>query len=332
MAVHPGRARATPALRMALSPALPPAGALKIALAYCTCFVLWGSTWSVVKVGLEDLPPLRFVGMRMLLAGLVLLPFARSRGAALGARTLWRIAGLGALQIGFPFALLFVGQQWIPSSWSALLFSTFPVWLLLIGRVVMADQLLTPRKLLAAGLGLAGVVALQHTQLGALEASGTALLGGLLILGAAALVAAANVLVKQHMAHISPRVLVFVQTISSSLPLLGLSFLLEANAPVSWTPRAVLAVVYLAIGGTVLTYQLLYWLLPRISLSALGALALLDTLVAVVLGVVVLREPLTASLLVGGSLILSGAALANFASPEISATPEPPLQKEPGGS
>ncbi|MCP3135726.1 DMT family transporter [Pyxidicoccus xibeiensis] len=296
--------------------AVKPGGPLKVALAYCACFLLWGSTWSVVKVGLEDLPPLRFVGIRMLVAGLALLPFARARGASLGARTGWRIAGLGLLQIGIPFGLLFVGQQWIPSSWAALLFSTFPVWLLLVGRVMMPEQHLTVRKLLAAGLGVAGVVVLQHSGLGALEVTGNVLLGCLLCLGSVAVIAVANVLAKKHMGHVPAHVLVFGQTFSSALPLLALSFLFEAGQPVNWTSRSVLAVLYLALCGTVLTYQCLYWLLPRISLAALGAMALLDTLVAVVLGVVFLDEPLTLSLLVGGGLILGGAALANLIPPE----------------
>jgi drug/metabolite transporter (DMT)-like permease len=310
------------------APALKPASRLKLVAAYCTCFVLWGSTWSVVKVGLEDLPPLRFLGVRMLVAGLALLPFARARGGALDAKTGWRIAALGWLQLAAPFGLLFTAQQWIPSSWSALLFSTFPVWLLLVGRVLMPDQALTGRKLLAAGLGLAGIVALQHDQLGGMDVSGQAMLGCLLMLASAVLVALANVLVKQHMAHVPPHMLVFVQTLSSSVPMLALSFVVEANAPVNWTLRAVLSVIYLAVGGTVITYQLLYWLLPRISLAALGTMALLDTLVAVLLGVVVLREPLTVSLVVGGALILSGAGIANFIPPDVTPAPETPLHKE----
>jgi drug/metabolite transporter (DMT)-like permease len=311
-------------------PAVSPAGPLKIALAYCTCFLVWGSTWAVAKVGLEDLPPLRFVGTRMLLAGLVLLPFARSRGAVLEPRTTWRIVGVGMLQIAVPFMLMFVGQQWIPSSWSALLFSTFPVWLLLVGRVVMPEQVLTGRKLLAAGLGLAGVVALQHDQLRGMNVSGQVMAGCMLVLSSVLFVALANVLVKRHMAHVPPHMLVFVQTLSSSVPMLALSFLLEAEAPVSWTPRAVFSVVYLAVGGTVITYQLLYWLLPRISLVALGTMALLDTLVAVLLGVVVLREPLTMSLVVGGVLILSGTGMANLIPPDPPPAPETPLQEKQG--
>jgi drug/metabolite transporter (DMT)-like permease len=296
---------------MASSSARRPADTLKILLAYCICFVTWGSTWAVAKVGLEDLPPLRFVGVRMLVAGLVLLPFIRTQARAQGAGTLGRIVGLGTLQIGFPFGMMFVGQQWIPSSWAALLFSTYPVWVLLVGRVLLPDQLLTSRKLFAAALGLAGVVVLQHTQLGTLAVSGQVLLGCLLILGSAGFISVANVLVKRHMAHVPPHLLVCVQTLSSSLPLLGVSFLLEGDTPAHWTPRAVFALLWLALLGTVVTYQLLYWLIPRISLSALGVLALLDTLVAVVLGVGLLREPLTVSLIIGGLLILSAAALAS---------------------
>lgn len=297
-----------------------PAGPLKVALAYCTCFVLWGSTWSVVKVGLEDLPPLRFLGTRMLVAGLFLLPLARAHGRV-DARTGGRIAALGMLQLAVPFTLLFFAQQWIPSSWAALLFSTFPVWLLLIGRLLMPDQPLTPGKLLAAGLGAVGVVVLQSTDIQGLELSGKVLLGVVMTLVSVALIAVANVLAKRHMAHVPAQVLVFGQTLSSAVPLLALSFLLESDSPANWTPRALGAVFYLAVFGTAFTYLCLYWLLPRISLMALGAMALLDTLVAVVLGVAFLGEPFTLSIVVGGALILGGAALAN--APTKPAAPHP---------
>ncbi|RKH15747.1 EamA family transporter [Corallococcus praedator] len=306
----------------AVSTAAKSAPRWKIAVAYAICFLTWGSTWAVVKVGLEDLPPLRFVGTRMLIAGVALLPFARSRGATLGGGTGWRIAGIGVLQLAVPFGLLFVAQQWIPSSWSALLFSTFPVWLLLVGRVLLPDQPLTPQKLFAAVLGLTGVVALQHQELVSLSLSAQVLLGCGMTLGAASVVAVANVLVRQHMTHVPPHLLTLVQTLSSAVLLLGASALLEWNQPAHWTPRALGALLYLALGGTVITYQCLYWLLPRISLAALGAMALLDTLVAVTLGVALLGEPLTPSLLAGGVLILTAAAIANREPPEAKVPPE----------
>jgi len=236
--------------------------------------------------------------------------------------------GVGLLQICVSYGMLFVAQQWIPSSWSALLFCTFPVWLLLLGRVMLPDQPLTPLKLLSAALGLGGIVVLQWESLRGLSVSGLVLAGCLLTVLAALLVAAANVLIRWRFSHIAPHVSVCVQTLSSSVLLLLASAALESGEPVHWTPRAVGAVVYLAIGATVVTYQLLYWLLPRVSLSAIGALPLLDTLVAVLLGLVLLNEPVTLSLVLGGALILGGAALANLPPP--SETPSQP--SEPGGT
>jgi drug/metabolite transporter (DMT)-like permease len=152
-----------------------------------------------------------------------------------------------------------------------------------------------------------------------MEVSHLAWLGGGIILLSTGFLAVANVLVKRHLSHVPPTLLVFIQTLTSSVPLLGASFLLEGGQVSNWTPRAVSAVLYLALGGTVLTYGCYYWLLQRLSLTAVGVMSLLDTLVAVALGVVMLHEPLTPALIIGGTLILSSAAMAQF-------TPERPVK------
>ncbi|QRN97740.1 EamA family transporter [Archangium violaceum] len=298
----------------------------RLLFAYIACFVLWGSTWSVVKVGLADLPPLRFAGTRMLLAGLVLVPFSGLRRFRPDARTWWMLVGVGVLQIALPYGLLFVAQQWIPSSWSALLFSTYAVWLLLVGRLLLPDQPLTPLKLGSAALGLAGIVALQYEHLRGLGFSGLVVVGCVLTLLATVSISVANVLVRRSLAHVSTSLSVCVQTLSSSVLLLGASFAFESHLPGHWTPRAVLAIVYLAVGATALTYQLLFWLLQRVPLAVIGAMPLLDTLVAVFLGVLMLGERVDSSLLVGGALILASAALANLAP----SSSTPPSDAAPG--
>ncbi|HEX8435435.1 DMT family transporter [Archangium sp.] len=302
---------------------VPGASRARLSLAYIACFALWGSTWSVVKLGLEDLPPLLFAGSRMMLAGLVLLPFSGLLRVRLGARTWGLLAGVGVLQIALPYALLFIAQQWIPSSWSALLFSTYAVWLLLLGRLLLPDQPLTPAKLVSAGLGLAGILALQHEHLRGLSLSGHVVLGCLLTLVATLSISLANILVRRSLGHVATGLSVCVQTLSSSVLLLAGAFAFESHLPAHWTPRALLVIAYLAVGATALTYQLLFWLLPRVPLAVVGAMPLLDTLVAVLLGVVMLGERVDSSLLLGGLLILSSAALANFA-PASSSEEEPP--------
>ncbi len=300
---------------------VPEASRARLLLAYTACFVLWGSTWSVVKLGLEDLPPLLFAGTRMMLAGLVLLPLSGLHRTRLGARTWGLLVGVGVLQIALPYGLLFVAQQWIPSSWSALLFSTYAVWLLLVGRLLLPDQPLTPMKLVSAGLGLAGILALQREQLHGLSLSGQVVLGCALTLLATVSISLANVLVRRSLGHVATGLSVCVQTLSSSVLLLAGAFLFESHLPAHWTPRAVLVIAYLAVCATALTYQLLFWLLSHVPLTGSGVMPLLDTLVAVLLGVGMLGERVDSSLLVGGALILASAALANLTP----ATPRPPL-------
>lgn len=305
---------------------------LRLLAAYTACFVLWGSTWSVIKVGLEDLPPLLFAGARMSLAGLVLLPLARPWRAEWRGNDFRRLLVVGFLQIGLPYGLMFVGQQWLPSSWAALLFSTFPVWLLLVARFLLPGNALTPLKIVSAVLGVAGVATMQLEQLRGASLGDAALVGALATLAAAAVVAVANVLARKHLTHVSPSVSVCVQTLFSGALLLGASLLMEQDRAVAWTPRAMGALVYLALGATVLTYQLLYWLLPRVPLAAIGAIPLLDTLVAVSLGVVLLDERVTLPLIAGGALILTGAGLANLLPSAPTATEGAPVRVEGGTS
>lgn len=297
--------------------------------AYTGCFVLWGSTWSVIKVGLEDFPPLFFAGARMLLAGLVLVPLARPWRAHFTGGEGKLLALVGVLQIALPYALMFVGQQWLPSSWAALLFATFPVWLLGVARFLLPDHHLTPMKILSALLGVAGVAVMQQHQLRGDAFSNLAIVGGLATLAAAGIVAVANVLARKHLTHVSPAVSVCLQTLVSGAVLLLVSLAVEQDRTIHWTPRAVGALVYLAVAATVLTYQLLYWLLPRVPLAAIGAIPLLDTLVAVTLGVVLLDEHVTIPMILGGALILTGAAIANLLPASGAAAEEAELRVAP---
>ncbi len=292
----------------------------RVRAAYLCCCLLWGSSWLFIKVGLRDLPPLLFAGTRMLLAAAVLLPFAAASGLrAHGRRAVGRMAVIGLFQIGIPYGLLFAGQQWIPSALAAVLFATFPVWLALIARLLLPDHPLTGRRVVAAVLGIAGIVVLELPGLRGQALSPLAAAGGALVLGASIVVAFANVLVRKELGPYPPIVTAFVQVFAGALLLLSLSLALERGRPASFTPTALFAIAWLAVLGTAVTYLFLFWLIPRVSMPAIGAIPLLDTMVAVTLGAVLLHEPLGWPLLAGGALVLSGAALAN----QVPAAPAP---------
>jgi drug/metabolite transporter (DMT)-like permease len=128
---------------------------------------------------------------------------------------------------------------------------------------------------------------------------------------ASVLIAFANVLVRKELRELPSVVVTFGQVLSGALFLVALAGAVETGRTASFTPRAAIAVGYLAVFGTVVTYLLFFWLIPRVPMSAIGTIPLLDTSIAVTLGVIVLRERVGWPLLAGGALVLSAAALAN---------------------
>jgi drug/metabolite transporter (DMT)-like permease len=283
----------------------------RIVATYLAVAALWGSTWMAIRIGLEDLPPLRFAGVRMAIAALVLAPFALRGGA-------WRevvgparaqLALVAVLQIALPYGLMFVAQQWVPSGLAAVLFASFPVWIALLARALVPGESLTPARLASALLGIAGVAVLQLPHLGDLEGAGRLLPGGALVVLSSMIVALANVLVRRHLAAVSPLAMTAGQTAVGAVLLLAAAALLEHGRPAAFTPSAVAALAWLAVFGTALTYVGLYWLVPRVPMAAIGALPLLDTTVAVTLGALVLHEPVGWNLALGGGMVLAAAAL-----------------------
>jgi drug/metabolite transporter (DMT)-like permease len=285
-----------------------------VLLVYVAISFIWGSTWSVIRVGLRDLPPLTFAGCRMALAAALLAPIAWRAGALRGlpAGAGRRIAWVGLLQIAVPYGLMFVAQQWVPSALAAVLFATFPVWIVLVARVLLPDEPLTGTKILSAALGLAGIAILEAPQLAAVRATPLVALGSGLVVLASIVVALANVIVRRHLLTVSPLGMTASQTAVGAVALLAAAALAERGAPIAFTPSALAALVYLAVLATAVTYVGLYWLVPRVPIAALGAIPLLDTTVAVSLGALWLGEAVGWHLAAGGALVLSAAALANL--------------------
>src|SRR5439155_14727126 len=118
-----------------------------------------------------------------------------------------------------------------------------------------------------------------------------------------------NVLMKRQLTRVDPVVNLCAQLFVGAVVLLALSGVAEGGEVANWNLRSVAAVVYLAVVGTAVAFFALFWMMPHIPVSALAAIPLLDTTIAVALGAAVLREPLTWRFVAGAGLVLLAAAL-----------------------
>ena len=296
----------------------------KTATAYAICCLAWGSTWLAIKIGAPDLPPLWFAGLRMVVACAVLVPFAvrAYRAGNRPTRPEWRdIALIGALQIGVSYALVFISSRQLPSSLSAALFATFPIWTSLLAHFWLKDEPLTWARGAAAALGFTGVAVLQSPSLGSFSLSSAVVLAMLTPLCSAI----GNVLMKRQLTRVDPVVNLCAQLFVGAGILLALSWATEGGEAAHWNARSIFVVLYLAVIGTAVAFFALFWMLPHIPVSAVGAIPLIDTTLAVALGAAVLHEPLTWRFVAGAGLVLLAAALANNLFPRPRAKPKPEL-------
>jgi drug/metabolite transporter (DMT)-like permease len=132
-----------------------------------------------------------------------------------------------------------------------------------------------------------------------------------------AIVAAyADVAVKAGGDHLDPLLISLIQMTAGFIPLLGVGLIVEGNPlRFQWTPIAVFSVFYLALVGSALAFVLFFWLVQRVAVTVAMMVVLVTPLVAVLLGVVFLNEPLTWRIAVGGIAILGGVGFAMLRSP-----------------
>jgi drug/metabolite transporter (DMT)-like permease len=290
---------------------------MKARLVWLILCGIWGSTWLFIKLGLEDLPPLSFAGIRFVFASLILIALILARGVRWPRkRKEWLvIAVVGWLQFSLNYGLVFWGEQRISSGLAAVLQSTFPAFGLVIAHLYIPEERITTKKVFGVLLGFAGVAIIFSEQL--TFAGKGALLGSVALVMSAFCGSYGNVLVKAYGTQIDPFVLAGGQMVFGFPPLLALGTATEGNPlQFHWSGKAVLALSYLVIVGSVIAFSLFYWLVRHMDVTNTMLISLVTPIIAVVLGMVVLHERLNWRLFAGTAIIISGIGLIVLRKPQ----------------
>ena len=280
-------------------------------------YVVWGSTYLAIRVGVETIPPLLLAGIRYLIAGLILFPFAIRSGSP-DARTTGRprpanwlaCAVVGILLLLGGNGLVSVGERTVPSGFTSLLVATVPLWLLVL------DAVLTRRWLgwlPCAGLivGLAGVALLAGLGDGT-SASGASVSGVAIILVASVCWALGTILSTRL--ALPRRAL-----LSTAMQMLtgGVTITILAAAtgefgsfhPAHVSLGSWLALAYLIGPGSILALSAYSVAVRSLPTSTVATYPYVNPVVAVILGATLLNEKLTPTMLIGGGLIVVAVAL-----------------------
>jgi drug/metabolite transporter (DMT)-like permease len=285
----------------------------RIVAAYATIYLVWGSTFLAIRIGVRNLPPLLFGGGRFLLAGTLLMAVAlvlRERFPRTGRE--WRYMLLfSLLMITFSNGLSTLAMRHIPSNEGALLAAGTALWIAWLGALGPKGHKLTVRSTVGLLLGLAGVALLVWPRQSA--ASGHFGWQSLVLIGGLSW-AIGTVVYRNAALPIGP------VAFNAVMMLLGGAWLLLAGIVAgetrswNWQPGGLLALLYLAVFGSALAYTAYTWLLKHSPADRVGTFAYVNPAIAAVLGWAVLGETLGPTQMAGMLVVLMGVALVTLPS------------------
>lgn len=283
----------------------------RVYLSYIVICTIWGSTWLVIKIGLETIPPLFGAGLRFLIASTLLWILIKTRGVNIPwntpAKKLYIVVALASFSV--PFALVYWGEQFIPSGLTSILFGIYPFMVALFSFMFLKDEKVTAVKIIGIILGFTGIVVVFSNDIGA---NNPYAIGGMAAILASAVFQAFSVIVIKKMAHEThPFAISFVPMLYSAVALLAAAVCVEDVVHIQWTMGAVLSIFYLGIFGSVVTFVSYFWLLKRVEAVMLSLTAFITPIVAIILGVVLLDEQFSSRLFLGAMFVLGGIITAN---------------------
>jgi len=283
----------------------------EIALAFAAVYVLWGSTYLAIRIGVETIPPFLMAGLRHLTAGVLLYAWMRARGTPRPEPRHWRSAALvGGLLLLGGNGLVTWAEQRVPSGLAALIVASVPLWMTAIDAILRRER---PHGVVLAGLalGLAGIAFL--------AAPGRFAGGGHVDpLGAAALLAASlfwatGSLVSRRVALPSATFLATaMEMIAGGAILLGVAGATGELGAVSLSAvstRSLLALGYLIVAGSLVGFSAYIFLLGATTPARVSTYAYVNPVVAVFLGWIAAGESVTARTIVAAAIIVAAVAL-----------------------
>ena len=271
-------------------------------------YLVWGSSFLVARVGVTDLPPLLFASLRSLIGGSLLLAFALHRGNRLPttAREWQQIFFFSLVLIAFSSGSSTFALKYIASNEVALLNASMALWIAGLGTLGAQGQKLTVPSTIGLCIGFVGVALLVWPA----EARLTPHIGWhLLVLAAAAVWAGGTVLYRNSTLVIGTIAFNAMIMLAGGV-VLGIAGIAAGELPRwHWELRGMLAILFLAVFTSALTYSAFTWLMKNARTDHVATFAYVNPAIATILGWLVLGETLTPQQLLGMLVVLGGVVL-----------------------
>lgn len=276
--------------------------------------IIWGTTYLGIRIAVETIPPWFVAAIRQSIASIILLVVLLKRGELewKGWSHLRRQMILASLMLVIANGMTTVAEQSIPSGLTSLLNSLNPIFVFL-GSVLIGIQKPSLKGIIGVVLGFLGVAFIFRDGFSALLDPNYKM--GILFLSMAITGWTVGTLYIKKSNHKSDQIFLdlFYQFVFSAIAQFVLAFIFSGDADVSnWTGRSLLAVVYLAIFGSVIAFFCYHYALKKVSATEVSVLSYFNTIIALFLGWLILDEIITSDILIATVLIILGVFITNY--------------------
>jgi drug/metabolite transporter (DMT)-like permease len=279
-------------------------------LALITVWIVWGSTYLGIRAAVDTIPPLLMAGFRFLLAGAVMVAIVGPRQAKASYRLTWRHMRsafvVGALMLVGGNGLVSVGETALDSSLAALIVATVPVWMVVIDALMTRTRITKP-TVLALVLGTVGVGLVVGGPGGQVDAG-----WAMVVLVASVFWAAGSVYARRAPLPSDP-------LFATSLEMLAAGVMLIVAGTATGELRrfdlaaistgSLVGFLWLVVAGSMLAFNAYIYANATLPNDTVATYAYVNPVVAVALGSLLGREPLSLNLLFGGGVIVSAVVI-----------------------
>jgi drug/metabolite transporter (DMT)-like permease len=276
--------------------------------AFITVCLIWGTTYFAITVALDTVPVLLLAGLRWMFAGVVMSALMLATGRGLPRPALWGpLLLLGFLMNVVGNGFVVYAQQYVASGLTAVLIATTPFWSALIERLLPSGERFSRRALTGLGLGFTGIVILVWPEMTNGGAGGRAFIVGVIAIQLACVGwVIGTSYARRHELGDNPFRSTALQMVFSGTMLLTAATINGDWSHLSFTPRTIVAMLYLSIAGSLVAYSAYIYAIQHLPLSLVSLYAYINPMIAVTLGTLLLSEPFSTRIGISAALVLAG--------------------------
>ena len=274
---------------------------------------LWGSSYLFIKIGVDaGLQPFTLVSLRLLigLALLVAVVGIAREGLPREARAYGHLVVMGFFSVALPFMLITWAEQSVDSSLAAVLTGAVPLFVIPFAALILRDERITLNKIAGILVGLVGVAIVVGFDPASVV--GDELLAELALIGAAMSYAIGGVYARRNVHGLRPMIPALFQVAFGLVMVAIPAIVLEGPIHLDIRPEALFAVIWLGLLGSGAAYLVFFRLLGHWGATRTSLVAYLLPIWGILLGAIVLAEPIDVRLILGTALVIGGIALVNW--------------------